>query len=860
MRVARRLARRTGPVFLPRIYTSDSSLRLRARHVRAYVPFSGPGAASSLPSYNSLTAKSTKSIPTSVDSCQDAQPRTSLVVASSPTSLLRLVENSERVSGSFEELRYQSDVTAPALRGPRLIDMPQYAHNFRLWTQFLDFRLRLDGIDGALAIWRGLLQRNIELPTTGEYATKLWSAIASVGIKHDILSEVWRYTLALAKKTDRRYEGLYEWIIGYYLRTQPTKVLPWHQKFREIKLPVAGSLSNLVDDAMHTRESLTIFERLYNESNDHTLYDRMTACLCERGRYNDALKWHRKMMKVNDLPSTASVVDPLRDYLALRGDHEVLKEVTNDLVTKGVSFAKTLPRTLNKASKISREMMSRMLGESHGVTPKVIPDRFSARMFATRAFSIDFAIAGLTSFGFDLLGPLSMRELALRCKGAEDLSARITQLGKANVQLSPCVYVQLIRRLAAEGRAGMLDAILRSDQHPDVFEDGKLQRQLLEQYIRTQDWPQVHRTLTILTAFHDEPEVEGWNILLRSYMTSGNIKLVHGLFTDMQAKKIKVTTATVQCSFFKLLRPRNSGKRPMSLTKHFDDLSFVTVMWLKIIRFGGHVPAAAWNQIHNYYGMEGRLHELERLTLWLVSFYTRQALPVSANDAAATSGFRRITLSRGRRAPNVGRTGGLKSIFGHVRQSAIISWGFKTIAWGPKKLENLRRLDALSPSANVTNLGSYETWARGVALLKAMEQRGFPIHRSTVCTAVRQRLLILFGPGRSNQLDNREAVANNTMSLRYMIRYLNGVWNDNLLGVPLALLRMEGPAADRLLYKIVLGRPADGMVGRATLSCPKVGGGKTQRSLRSGPGSGHCSMLSGQGLTQTQTLSPSKHG
>jgi len=673
----------------------------------------------------------------------------------------------------------------------------------------------------------------LELPTTGEHAVKLWSTIASVAIQYNLLHEVWQYAVALAKKTSRRYEGLYEVIIGYYLRTQPAQVLPWHRKFRQLNLPAAGSLANLVDDAVQTKRSLKTFRRLYNESEDRAVYDRMIPHLCERGLQEEAVLWHRNLMKVNDLPSDASVVDPLRDYLALSGDQEVLREVTNDLVTRGVSFAKTIPRTLQPNTKISREMMSRMLGESHGVTPKVISDRFSARMFATRAFSIDFAIAGLTSFGFDALGPLSMRELALRCKGAEEILARITQLENLKVQLSPCVYVQLVRRLAAEGRESMLEAILQSDQHPDVYDDHKLQRQLLEQYVQTQDWPQVHRTLTILTAFHEEPEVEAWNMILRTHMTHGNVRRVREVFDDMLANGIKIKAGTVKCSFFKLLRPRNSGKRPVTLHRHFDDLAFVTVMWLKILQSGGRIPVAAWSQIHNYYGMEGRIHELERLTLWLVQFYSRQALAALSGQNNRTPGFRRLNVTSVRQSKAISPNDwhdDLKKMFGSVRQSAIVSWAFKTIGWGPNKLETLRRRDRLAPATTQPNLGRYEPWARGVALLRVMKQCGIPVGQATVRKAVRQCLLILFGPGRSNRLDNRAAVKRNTMSLPYMVRYLNAVWKGNLLDVPPALLRMEGPAAEQLLYKIVLGKTTDGTV---ELVKRKLGGRRRRTKLNS---------------------------
>jgi len=169
----------------------------------------------------------------------------------------------------------------------------------------------------------------------------------------------------------------------------------------------------------------------------------------------------------------------------------------------------------------------------------------------------------------------------------------------------------------------------------------------------------------------------------------------------------------------------------------------------------------------------------------------------------------------------------LKSMFGPVRQAAMVSWAFKTIGWGPKKIETLRRRDRLAPTSMQTNLGRYEPWARGVALLKAMKQRGIPVEQATVRKAVRQCLLILFGPGRSNRLDNRAAVERNTMSMSFMVRYLNGVWKGNLLDVPPALLRMEGPAAEHLLRKIVLGKATD-----ATVELAKTKLGRTRRRTK----------------------------
>ena len=741
---------------------------------------------------------------------------------------------------NFEEFWHESNVTAPSNNVPRLVDNPMYASDIRLWTQLLHFRVRIEGIKGALKIWRGMRHRNVNLPTFGREADELWGSVISAALRtysadHRILHELWKYALGLTKQTHRYYEALYEQVLSFFLRTCPKEALAWHQRLRKIELPAPGTLSRLFDNALGSKEAIKAFRQIYGDLPTHNLYDKVITSLCDCGDYREAMQWHSYLMSKGDLPTTAAVTDPLRHHLALHGEQKFLETMTNDLVNAGVSFAGSTSKHFNTNVKISREIMNRMLGETHGVTPKVISDHFCARVFATKAFSIHLIISGLAALGHEALGPLALRELAVRCSTPEEITSYIHQMGDLGISVTSCVYSELIQKLARDHRTELLDAVLSSDQHPDVFEDRPIQEKLLKSYIAIKDWPQVHRTLMILTMFYKNPSEEAWNVILRSYMKEKNWKMISQVFEDMLLNRVAISRTSVRRSFFCLLRPRRPAKRPVSVPEHFDDLSFVTNMWLRILHSGGEIQPIAWNQVHNYFGMEGRLEELESVSIWLALFYSRRLAQSAASKlmpfAENPVGLKRPSVLAAQFLLDSNPQTSLRQIFTVQRQSAIVQWGFKTLGMNMSKASQRSTLDISSVSAPNMALRRSESWARGLALCKYLRQCGVQIHTSTVRKACLLRLLILFGPRWSNKPENRLAKEKNTYTLNYMLRYLNDMWGGRLFNLPLSVLRVEGTVAQQVLRKTIL-RPEAKTWHSRTL--PKIHNIAVQRCSRLG--------------------------
>lgn len=736
-----------------------------------------------------------------------------LHVSGSTPSFRTFARRRARVIQSFAGFWHESNVIGPRNNVPRLVDNPMYASDIRLWAQLMDFRVRLEGNKGAVMIWRGMRKRNIDLPTSGREADQLWGAVISAALwkysaDHRLLYELWRCASALLQQTGHYYEALYERVLGFFLQSCPREAVAWNQRLSKAGPPAGGTFSRLFDSAIKSKEATKAFRQIYGDSRLNNLYDKVITSLCASGDYREAMSWHSYLVSKGDFPTTAAVTDQLRHILALHGEQKFLGVMNKDLVDAGVFSGGPTSRKPHTNVKTSREIMNRMLGEIHGITPKVISDQFCARLFATRFFSIGLITSGLASLGLESLGPLALRELAGRCSSPEEINSSIRHMKDKGISIKVCVFSELLQKLAKENRVVLLASILSSDQHPDVFDDRVIQEKLLRSYIVNKDWPQAHRTLLILTVFHKNPSREAWNVVFRSYMEEKNWAMITQMFEDMLLNRVAISGTSVRRSFFHLLRPRAPGRRSLSVPEHFDDLLFTTNMWLKILQSGGEIKPVAWNQVHNYFGMTGRLEELETLSIWLASFYSRRMTRFAAfrSTPFAENPIRRKRPSvlAAQFLPDSNTQSPLRQIFTIRRQSAIVQWGFKTLGMDMSRRSRRPTLNISSASTPEGAMCRYESWARGLALCKYLKQCGVHIDTATVREACRLRLLILFGSGRSNRPENRLAKERNRYTLNYMIRHVHDVWGGRLFKVPLSLLRDEATMAQQALLRTVI--------------------------------------------------------
>jgi len=354
---------------------------------------------------------------------------------------------------------------------------------------------------------------------------------------------------------------------------------------------------------------------------------------------------------------------------------------------------------------------------------------------------------------------------------AHEVALHLDQLQAAGIEIEGSKFVKLICTFARQGHGALLDATLSSDQHPDVYEDVKLQERLLNSYIYAEDWPQVHRTLAVLTFAHDNPPIAGWNTLFKAYMHHGPGPLQKKLTTilsTMHKLKIPVTTDSIRHSYFTMLEPWRSGKLPSESNTALNQLYLVTRMWLDILQHGSNVPASCWDYILRRYGAIGHYDELERLSLWLAHYYSARSPTIP------DSPFRRRSTVQ------------LNLIFRPMMQRAIAEWYFKSLQWPertfpPKKPLRELNLDIMGGDSvqkyekSLRYLAGTETWARGLALLRVLGTLGVRLDTKGIYAACKHRLRILYGGGLSRRKQNRIAMEKNPHSLVRMLRYLKHV-------------------------------------------------------------------------------------
>ncbi|KAI9808505.1 MAG: hypothetical protein M1827_007210 [Pycnora praestabilis] len=678
---------------------------------------------------------------------------------------------------TFEDLRYEADVKNTQDRGSRLVDHRNYKYDFGLWLELLTFRQRIDGSEGVKDIWMGLEDRGIDLLVNGEVADRLWQIFLSVAYKdQEFLRRIYLYSQRLFQSEGMRWPGLYEAILGHMLRMNPKAAFIWHKRLEKDHPPPYQSLRRLVPHALTNAQSLAAFRRIYIENGDHSVYNDVIPIICKRGEHGVAMKWHNLCLRFKDLPSSSAVVEPLREYLAIHGKPGHLQEFTKGLVDVGVTFASSTGLELRDNTKISREMMNNILGDTFGIAPKCLSDDFCARLFATQSFSISLILGGLRMLGMQTIGPVSLRALALRDKAPEAVLNSIAEVNRAGISIGSSVFSRAVRKFAKDRDIGLLDDLLSSDMHPDAFEDWKLQEILLSSYLHAQDWRQFNMTMAILMSFSSNTTSEGvWNLILRSHLTRGNLIAATQTIEEMRMRNLHLTPKSSLYLPREFLRHRRRGKRPVLLpvSKQPKDVSAVISLWMEVLRSGGEIPPSAWKEIFKRLGMEGQIDELKRLAGWLALWYSKTSLEkvgsrrVPHRQSTSDNPYR-IASAHTRALPSSHPNHPLRVIFSTGLQRSIIEWGFK---WSFANLhQSPVAKDYSEKREGFAQKPAEETWAQGLRILQEVSKHGVKIDNAMVQATCRMRLTILFGKGKSNDRANQLAAENNPLSLPEMRR------------------------------------------------------------------------------------------
>ena len=690
---------------------------------------------------------------------------------------------------TFEQFRKESDFKTSALDRSRLIDSGSYSEDWLLWLELIRFRRRHADIDGIQAIYIEIFSREKLIPTKGDTGKELWDLLFQAG-QHDpeFLKRVIVYASRLKQSTGDAAPRVYGSVTEYALKEDPGSALKWHRLLKQEFAPSIEDYKKLLGLSA-SWGSIKHLRALYNDYPLSGLYATAIPELSRMQMYEEAIEWHSLLSVHKDLPLHFDDFKPLLVYFVHAGNSGRVEQIIGDLVQARSPVIDQATKYVRKNEVISRELMSRQLGEVHGVAPKQLSDSFCARLFATRLFVVKTVINGLQMMGVDSIGPLSLREIALRDECFPPAILRhLDDLKNAGILLDGSLFTYLLQKLAWEDNIVLLKSLVESDLHPDTLDDTNLQEKLLAQYYVAEDQLQVERTLAVLTARGSSQQERAkmwWNAVLRSHITLRKLDAVKSILNTMQQAGIPVTSRSSRHLRVHWLSRRQKGHR----AERTQELSTIIHATKNSLVSGGFVPIFAWKEIMRRLGMSGRLVEFENLALWLADYYAsptgQQSLPP---DAPLQSARYQEWINTKALFKNKNPSKYLNVLFTTHAQQAIVAWGFQQevkIRPAPHRVNKSFRRLVLGYSVPYSRLTS---WTWGLVLLKKLQERGVPIQQATVSRICRHRLTALFGPGTSSRPINRRSKWINDMRARAIglyrpisyVRTMEHIWGLDL--------------------------------------------------------------------------------
>jgi hypothetical protein len=656
------------------------------------------------------------------------------------------------------------------------------------WAATLSHRERHEGQPGIMAVWELRQQALYDLPCTSSAQSEyLWGTF----VKHpELVGQVINHAAELRSETRQTYPGLYSLVMTYWLPRDATKALDYHHQM----LSKLGLKTLPLKSIAHYGRSTfkpAAYEALidiYRASDLTDLYDEVVPPLIDRGSITMARRWHNLCTFRQDLPSESVASHPV--VRILTAESFMLSDSTHP------------PKeSTHEGHKYNGELMKRLLGRD--TAPVRFEDSFCAKMFATDTFPPASVIKGLAMVGVNEIGPQAVHAMASRTEPLEDLPSVFQELKANGIALQGCVFSLAVEKFAKEGGWGLVRSMLESDQHPDVFGDAEVQRKLLDFYLDQDDHVQARRTLAILTLFHKYSSHESWNLLLQTHIRRTGPQHVTEVLQDMRIRGVPVTLESI-VAIKGLLRRRQIGRNPVVLDNaKFDDLRFVTRVFMTILEFGmGHVSPLIWREIIRRFGITGRVKELRRVLLWLLCWYAPRGpmqfanLPVSPFRARAIEKLREANPERNRyynfpsnTTQDENKTHPVRQLIPQSLLQGLIIWGFRAGLLPNARLEQslfssiLQKKHYRRPLLQQQIL-QRARWSIGLQTVVLLRDLGVHVHRHTVIKALQMQFIVLFGRGTSRKPKNRAMEDANSVPYAQYVREVNRYWGSQLFKEP----------------------------------------------------------------------------
>lgn len=669
-----------------------------------------------------------------------------------------------------------------------LVDKPENRKDMTLWACLLDYQMRINGTAGVINVWKALWGRKALYDVDNPLAKMFWRVLLEGVLLSDdrsILEGVWIYSEWMYDTHQVKWPQLYTTVISHLLRThRHREVLQWQLRLAPNFYPGPDQFAKIVKEFALDKElyRLDTLPSLYKISPDKSLYSTLLPYLFDLGESNLARAWRRVFVRHGEAPQTPAPVRPLLRFM--RGYHPMDTLTSEELAA--LKF--TVEPTKDEDPDLSREFMNRVHGRTFGITVKNYNDGIGARWFATSWVSLDLAISTIVALGIQKIGPLSLQSIALRAGNSKNVLDRISQLRDHGISVIESNYLQLVLYLARKNDDELLDDLLQSDFHPDVFDDLELQTRLVDSATNASDWRTLRLLLVSRLVAFEQSARQIANSVLRFHFEQRNPDGVVQVLEDMKLRNIPLNVEEATHIYESLIDDYTHSTRGLTS----QPAAFYLSVFRQLKSMDVPVPLNHWRLLILSMVRRGRLDDLERFSIELVEMFL--------SEPSMRPGFVPLhvwDLPEAMKSP----LEGVENLLGvYIPQDLPAAHIHHPL----RELFNNKVITEMIEKAFITHPGQgfrtkHNTQAQGghsqaehimrvIRLLRLLHERGMWIRFRKIEFAVTNCLVNIYGLNRPRDNAQRLMRANNTLALTEMKKIVDSAWGDELLP-PLDKLR-----------------------------------------------------------------------
>jgi len=675
-----------------------------------------------------------------------------------------------------------------------LVDEDQNNGDMALWSCLLDYQMRVNGPAGVVNVWEALWGRKALYTTGGPLAEMFWRVIldgALTSNNRNLLAGVWMYSEWMYDLHGVRWPHLYTTIITHMLRThRHQEALQWALRLTPNFYPGSDEFANIIkqfasDRALYKPDAL---RSLYKINCDHNLYNTVVSHLYDLGESELAREWRRLCIQYGDLP-VEPVPAGVKAFLRfLKGYHRQHDE--EKLLPAEAAIVLPVPQQEARRVEpnLSREYMNIVHGRTFGINVKNYDDRLGAKWFATRWINLDLVISTVAALGVREIGPLSLQSIGLRVRGAGELSDRISQLNEHGISVKRSNYLWVVLYLVKQKDDELLRDLLRSDLHPDVFEDIDLQTRMIESATGHSDWRTLRLLLVSRIVLFERSARAIADRLLEFRFQNRDHDGVLRILEDMKSRNIQLLHQRVISIYDSLIRDYKDGIKglPIQLSRFY----LAVFRQLRTMDVPG--PFSCWRLLIINMARNGWFNDLEKLWHELIEAYSTPSsarlgfIPVHFSDVPRVL---KGPLWKLEKPQSIYIPHDLPGYYGN--HPLRLLFNEKTItemverAFIAHQGQGFRTEAGVRPHGRKTQVSQVRTV---IGLMRTAHERVRCIHVPTLESAVTNCLVALYHPARPSNPRQRVMRASNTLTLKEMKTLIDDAWEGALLP-PLTILR-----------------------------------------------------------------------